>query len=115
MRHEESLIQMAVIRWYRLQYPHLEGLLVGYPAGIHLGMTARVRAKAMGLKAGMPDLMLFVPRKESHGLFLELKTQTGKLSKVQKEYHETLRSQLYTIVTCHSFEEAIDEIRRYLS
>jgi len=135
LKHEESLTQIAVLRWFKLQYPELDGLLVGYTAGINLGITARVRAKAMGLRAGMPDLQLYVPVTYgigvlvegemvnvenaiagfSCGLMLELKTKNGKLSQIQKEYHEKLRSQCYTIVTCYGFEEAQTVIKEYLA
>lgn len=132
MKHEESLMQMEVLRWFKLQYPHLARLLIGYPAGINLGVTARMRMKAMGLTAGVPDLQLLLPRiyplkllaesgmyfinekRFCPGLFIELKTEDGKLSQIQKEYHEILRSQRYTIVTCYSFEEAVVEIKKYL-
>ena len=115
LKYEEFGIQKSILRWFRLQYPELDGLLVGYTGGINLGMAARVRAKQMGLRAGMPDLQLYVPVNSSPGMMLELKTKTGKLSQIQKEYHGKLRSQCYTIVVCYSFEEAINEIGKYLS
>lgn len=123
LKHEESLIQIAVLRWFKLQYPELDGLLVGYTAGINLGITARMRAKAMGLRAGMPDLQLYVPMTYpmsapiegfSAGLMIELKTKVGKISAIQREYHLKLRSQFYTIVICYSLEEAQFYIKEYL-
>lgn len=68
----------------------------------------------MGLKAGMPDLMLFVPRKDSHALFLELKTKKGKVSKVQEEFHDKLVEQGYTVIVCYGFEEAVSSIQEYM-
>jgi hypothetical protein len=134
LKYEENSIQKQVLRWFKLQYPDLKDFLVAYVAGINLGIVARVRAAQMGLKAGMPDLQLYVPilysvectvdgelgciasaiSNFSAGLMVELKTPDGKLSKIQKEYHDKLRSQCYTIVTCYSFEEAVTEIKKYL-
>ena len=129
MKHEESLSQIALLKWFQLRYPTLEGLLVGYPAGVYLGITQRIRMKAMGLTPGFPDLMLLVPRYyeiyhpgsppkvERHfipGMFIEMKSAKGKVSKIQKEYHEKLRSQNYTIVIPYSFEEGQKEIKKYL-
>jgi hypothetical protein len=129
MKHEESLSQIALLEWFKLRYPTLGGLLVGYPAGVYLGITQRVRMKAMGLTPGFPDLMLLVPKvfeiyhpgsppkRERHfipGMFIEMKSAKGKLSKVQKEYHEKLRVWNYTIVIAYSFEEAQEEIKKYL-
>lgn len=136
MKHEESLSQIALLQWFKLRYPTLGGLLVGYPAGVYLGMTQRVRMKAMGLTPGFPDLMLLVPKKRerilpSHlcgedspyktrvttytpGLMIEMKSAKGKVSQVQKEYHAKLAEQNYTIVICYSFESAQEKIRSYL-
>lgn len=130
MKHEESLNQILVLKWFKIQYPHLDGLLVGSPAGVNLGLIQRIRLKAMGLMPGFPDLQLLVPRptKESHvsggltfystdwthGLFIEMKSKGGKVSPVQKKYHDKLAVQNYTIVVCYSFEEAKDEIKKYL-
>jgi len=136
LKHEESLSQIALLKWFKLRYPALEGLLVGYPAGVYLGMTQRVRMKAMGLTPGFPDLMLLFPKKRerilaSHlcgedspyktrvttytpGLFIEMKSKKGKVSKVQKEYHKKLSDQGYTIVISYSFEEGKEEIKKYL-
>lgn len=115
-----------------MQYPDIASLLVGYPAGLNLSITARTRMRAMGLTAGMPDLQLLVPRvyplkiedengeiainqkRFSPGLFIEMKRKNGKVSKVQKAFHEKLEEQFYTIVVCYSFEEAKIAIRNYL-
>ncbi len=132
MKYEESLSQIALLKWFKMQYPELARLLVGYPAGVNLGVTARMRMRAMGLMPGMPDLQLLVPRiyplkllaesgmhfinekRFCPGLFIEMKSEDGVLSQIQRDYHEILRSQCYTIVTCYSFEEAQTEIKRYL-
>lgn len=118
MKYEESLSQIALIKWFRLQYPELQDLLVSYPAGLNLEIGQRIRAKNMGLKAGVPDLILFVPKlikdKFYPCLFIEMKRSDGRLSAVQKAYHHLLKSQGYTIVVCYSFDEARQKITSYL-
>ena len=120
MIYRESLSQTSLLRWFKLQYPEIKSLLIGYPAGVNLGVMQRVRAKAMGLTAGVPDLQLLVPRfdKESNkyipGLFIEMKAPQGKVSKIQKDFHDKLRAQNYTIVISYSSEEAMKEIKEYL-
>jgi len=74
----------------------------------------RLRAKAMGLRAGMPDLQLLIPNNGSHGLFIEMKTEKGKATKVQREFHKKLADHNYTIVICRGFEEGMSAIRKYL-
>lgn len=132
MFYEESLSQIALLKWFKMQYPEIKNLLVGYPAGLNLSVTARIRMRAMGLTAGMPDLQLLVPRiyplkiedeqgsltvnqkRFSPGLFIEMKRKNGKVSEVQKEFHRQLEEQFYTITVCYSFEEAQLAIRNYL-
>lgn len=132
MKYEESLSQIALLKWFKMQYPEIKDLLVGYPAGLNLSMTARVRMRAMGLTAGMPDLQLLVPRiyplklldedgklamnekRFSCGLFIEMKRKNGKVSPVQEAFHRQLEEQFYTITVCYSFEEAQLAIRNYL-
>ncbi len=89
-------------------------------AGVDVDIKTAVRLKRMGLRAGFPDLQLLVPgsvandNEVSHGLFLELKTNRGNVSEVQKLYHEKLRSINYTVIVVRSLEEAISWIKTYL-
>jgi len=115
--YKESISQIHLLRWFRLQYPDLADLLVGYPAGNNMNLLTAVRMKAMGLRVGMPDLQLLVPRfnpKFIPGLFIEMKSERGRLSKSQNDFHDKLRNQNYTIVTSYSFDEAKYEIQEYL-
>lgn len=118
LRHEETENQIALVRWFRLQYPELGDLLVSYPAGMNLSLSQRIRARNMGLKAGVPDLILFVPKiiknKFFPCLFIEMKAEKGRLSEVQKDYHRKLKNHGYTIVISYSCEEAMEKIKSYL-
>lgn len=101
-----------------MQYPELSDLLVSYPAGMNLSLSQRIRAKAMGLKAGVPDLILFFPKiinnKFFPCLFIEMKSEKGKLSEVQRQYHRKLKDMGYTIVISYSCEDAMKSIKSYL-
>jgi hypothetical protein len=120
MKYSESLEQISLLKWFKMQYPEISDLLIGYPAGVNLGLMQRVRAKAMGLTAGVPDLQLLVPTfdkstgKVIPGLFIEMKSEKGRLSPIQKSFHEKLRLYNYTIVISYSSAEAISAIRSYL-
>lgn len=118
MRTEEYDNQKAVVKWFRMQYPELEKLLVSYPAGMNLSISQRIKARDTGLTAGVPDLILFVPKiiknKFFPLLFIEMKAEKGKLSEVQKDYHRRLKSQGYTIVVSYSCEDAMKSIKSYL-
>lgn len=101
-----------------MQYAELSEMLISYPAGINLSISQRIRARNMGLTAGVPDLILFVPKiiegKYHPCLFIEMKSEAGRLSEVQKHYHRKLVSLGYTIVVCRSFEDARQKVINYL-
>ena len=71
-----------------------------------------------GLKKGVPDLFLAVP-KPAHrggmaGLFIEMKFNKNKCTPAQEDWLERLHCQGYATTVCYSFEEARDTILDYL-
>jgi hypothetical protein len=71
--------------------------------------------KAEGVKRGVPDLFLPAAIGPYHGLFLEMKTVSGRLSPEQRQWQNGLIAQCYACVTAHSLEQAIDTLTRYLT
>lgn len=74
-----------------------------------------------GVRRGVPDLMLAVPRvgydgKVHCGLFIELKrVEKSKVSDEQKQWLENLRYYGYSAVICFGAAEAISVIQSYLA
>jgi hypothetical protein len=78
-------------------------------------------AKAEGVKAGVPDLMLPVamPNPNSrfmyHGLFIEMKKiKVGKVSEDQIKWLTDLRNQGYKTCVCAGWQESRDCLLEYL-
>lgn len=71
--------------------------------------------KAEGLRAGIPDLILAVPRQGKPGMLLELKREDGRLSESQIDVQAWLILQGYEVKTCKGADLAIYEITRYLA
>lgn len=81
--------------------------------------------KAEGVKRGIPDVFLPYPHESPsvpkevkttyHGLYIELKTLKGRLSKEQKAFLEYANSVGYLAVCCHGYLEAVNIIEGYLS
>lgn len=109
--------QVNVIRWsliHRAEYPDLK-LLHAVPNG---GRRDPIEAKHLqdeGLKPGVPDLDLPVPRGNYHGLRIEMKTETGRLSVDQDWWLGELREQGYFCEVCHGWESAVRVLEWYLS
>ena len=73
-----------------------------------------VRNRQMGMKKGVPDLMLPIPMHGYHGLFVEMKQKGGRLSEEQRRWLNMLNEVGYLAVMCRGWEEARDEIERYM-
>ena len=70
------------------------------------------RRKAMGLVAGVADLILFIARGTWHGLCIEMKTPDGYQRPEQKEWQSLVEAQGYryeVIRTKEDFQKLIDE------
>lgn len=114
MRHMEEDLQQNCVTWFRLQYPEEFKLLHHSPNGGRRTAREGGRFKAMGTKAGFPDLALLIPRGGCHGLFVELKTDKGTQTASQKEWEALLESQGYEYRVCRSFGEFSKTVTDYL-
>jgi len=102
--HDE---QVAVCQYLDL----LKIIYCAVPNGGHRHMSVAKKLKAEGVKAGVPDLLLFTPACGYRGVAIEMKaTKTGKLSKAQQKWKENLESCGWLSVVCHGAGEAIKVI-----
>ena len=117
MNQEENIIQKNIFEWAEgnLQnYPQLS-LLKADASGLRLSIGNAVKAKRLGItKKGFPDLMLNASRGGYHALFIELKTEKGKVSKEQKEMLQKLWNEGNFTCVCRGFDATIKVITAYL-
>ena len=115
---------MALIAWRDLharRYPEL-GLLVAIPNGGYRNAREAARLKRMGVRAGVSDYFLAVPRPPKEpggcdvicGVWIELKSPKGKLSPAQKQWFIEVERQCYGAVVCYGWLEAARGICDYL-
>lgn len=117
MKRSEDTEQMTLIDWCNINictYPELR-LIYHVPNGGKRGKLEAARLKRAGVKRGVPDLCLPVPRKKYHGLYIEMKFGNGRTSKEQKEWIKDLTEQGYFATVCNGFEEAKETIIKYMS
>lgn len=115
----EDQHQAAVIKWsqqesIRKKYPELK-LLYHIPNERKCTPQQGARLKRLGVKSGVPDLDLPVPRGGYHGLRIEMKTETGRTSANQKWWLDELREQGYCCIVCHGWEEAVRQVEAYMN
>ena len=110
--------QQAVMKWARQpsirdRWPELA--LLHHIKNETTGGAAEVAAdKAMGVKKGVPDLCLPVTRGGFHGLYIEMKTPSGRASDAQRWWMMELTKQGYRAVVCHGYDAAVAELCWYL-
>lgn len=112
----ESVEQEMVMKWASMQenvFPCLKHLF-HIPNGGGRNIAEAAHLKRMGVKAGVPDLFLPYPVGDWHGLWIELKTERGRVMGTQREWIEYLRSQGYAAYVCRGAEQAINCLKMYL-
>lgn len=117
MLPSEAEEQAALFGWAQMKsyfYPELN-LMFHVPNGGKRNKAEAARFKREGVKAGVPDIILPVPRGKYHGLFVELKRiRGGKPSDEQLEWIAQLRTQGYAAEICCGWQEASAVIQKYL-
>ena len=113
-QHQSALIKWSQLPQIRERYPELK-LLHHIPNGGKRDPIEAKHLKAQGVKPGVPDLCLPVARGNFHGLYIEMKTETGRPSDNQKWWIKELNDQKYKAVICHGWEEAKKCLTDYLS
>lgn len=109
---QKALMQWA--KWQEGRYSELK-LLYHCPNGGTRNKLEAANLKRQGVKAGVPDLFLPVPRSQKHGLFIEMKVGRNKCTDNQKKWIRNLLEQGYEVKVCYSCEEAIQVIKKYLN
>ncbi|MCD8127863.1 MAG: VRR-NUC domain-containing protein [Clostridiales bacterium] len=112
----EAQEQKAIFDWtlaVRSTYPALK-LLYHIPNGGRRDKIEAAHLKAQGVKKGVPDLCLPVARDRYHGLYIELKTETGRTRPEQRWWLEELMNQGYYATACHGWQAAVKTPEWYL-
>lgn len=113
----ESVEQQCLFRWAfyeRGKWPELD-LMYHIPNEGKRSRATGGRMRAEGLKSGVPDVCLPVPRGGFHGLYIELKRRKGgRITEEQTEWINALAHQGYYTAICKGWEAAAEVIESYL-
>lgn len=108
--------QEKVIQWSENKasvWPQLK-LLYHVPNGGSRNRVEAAKLKRMGVKAGVPDLVLPIPMGGYAGLYIEMKVGSNKPTKRQQEWIECLKMYGHRVQTCYCANEAIETIENYM-
>lgn len=102
MNRDEDKLQAEIVQWYSLEYGRKHDKCL-FLINNNAKKTIEVmRLKALGLKSGVADLGLIVPKKI---IFVELKTIKGVQGPDQKEFERQLLELEGEYVLLRSLEE----------
>ena len=110
--------QQAVFQWAALAQGKWSELRLLYHIPNEGKRTAYTgaRLRSEGLRQGVPDICLPVPKGGYCGLYIELKrSRNSKTSDAQKEWLEALKAAGNCAMLCKGAEEAIAALKRSLS
>lgn len=107
----ESSLQQQIYNFfhntYCLKHHNPRCMIFAVPNGGTRNTMEAITLKATGLLAGVSDLIVVLPNKL---LFIEIKTQTGIQSQVQKEFEERITKlgfEYYLIRSLEQFKNLI--------
>lgn len=104
-------MQWAALK--RGRHPELDALYA-IPNGGDRDTRVAAALKREGVKAGMPDLCLPVPRHGYGALYIELKVDGGRVQPRQVEIHSMLEVHGNLVVVAWGADEAIAALEDYL-
>lgn len=114
----ETEEQAALITW--ADKTVIDGICIGdylihIPNEGKRGPKAARDAKRLGLRKGVPDLFLALPRGGYAGLWIEMKARGGQSTVEQFLWLKKLDNVGYVATTCFSFSQAKDTVVKYLN
>lgn len=115
MKHEESDLQIKCVETFRMVYPKLRYRLFSIPnGGFRNAITAAIM-NAEGSLPGVSDLFLSIPdfKNKRGGMYIEMKTDTGRLSEYQIAFIKEMQAD-YKCVVVRSVEGFLREVKEYL-
>lgn len=104
----------TLMQWARY-VPILDELLLHIANERHCSAFQGYELKLQGVKAGVSDYFLPLPRGQFHGMWLELKTTTGRLQPLQDYWLAKMRTTGYSGQVAYGAIDAIDKIKGYLN
>jgi len=111
--HHEQVALFQLIDKYRRRYPVLNRIYA-VPNGGQRHKAVAAKLKAEGVKSGVWDIHVAVPRKGYHGAFIEMKYAKNRLSPNQLEWRKLNQADYFMPDPCYTSLEAWNVLCDYL-
>lgn len=114
----EDAQQSALFCWsalpsVRVEFPDLT-FMFAIPNGGERNIIVAGKLKAAGVKAGVWDIFLPVPKGSYAGYFLEMKVGKNKLSPLQVNFGLEMKRRCYQTGVFYDWEAAAKSLQEYL-
>lgn len=98
------------------KYLNMKGVLYMHPPnGGTRNIIEATKLKNMGVKSGVPDILIFNRKNGHSGLAIELKVKYNKPSENQLEFMKLLTGEGWLCVVSYSLDECIDLVDSYMA
>lgn len=105
-RHIEESIQVACVKWFRLQYPNL--VIFAVPNGGSRNLYEAKNMKESGTLAGVADLVIV--GNGGRVLFIEMKAGKNKQEDSQVLFQNKVEKLGHKYIICRSKEQFMKEV-----
>lgn len=112
LKWSEAQEQAALFQWASY-FPELDWMYA-VPNGGSRNKIEAANLKRQGVKSGVSDIVLPLPRGKYHGAYIEMKIGRNKPSEHQKEFLRFVNEQGYCGVVCYGFDDARKFILDYM-
>lgn len=113
--NEEEREQIKFFELVPIYFPNLpDKLLFAVPNGGSRHIAEAANLKRQGVRRGVADVILLIPKKGFASLCLEFKTKTGRQSEHQEEFQRQAENCKSKYVIVRSAKQAINELKIYL-
>jgi hypothetical protein len=109
----EDKLHRAVLEYVTLQYPEA---IITHPANEgKRGKFEQFKLKYLGVKRGVPDILIFTPSKQYNGLAIELKVNYNKPTAHQVQWIDDLNNCKWYATWTNTFDSTKDIIDNYFT
>ena len=107
--------QETLIQWIGLQHSWLLDYTMCIRNEVKCSAAIGKKLNAQGRLKGAADLWISWPTTKHYGLYIEMKTLVGKLTKEQKEFLARMNKAGYLALKANGANEAIRIVKDYLA
>lgn len=110
----EALDQIRLFCWIRTR-SDLHPYVFSVPNDRKTNRIMGAILKHMGLKPGVSDICVSIPKGPYHGMYIELKFGKNKATQHQMNFIENMQSKGYHALVCVGYEAARAAIEAYMA